>query len=295
MIKKLIFFVLIIPVFLFSQSRWKREIPIVKQETQLFHSIKTANLPTAETLQKGNFFYEISHRFAKINDGYDALYGLDGPVNMRTALSYGISDNFTVCIGRSNVQDNLDINVKYKIFVLDNETFPSKVALKAGIAFNTETYAGIKKRDAFDSNSRQYYFQVIYNLMLLDKKLGFGVIPSYVYNSYIFANEFNQDTKYTFSLPVYTQYYFNRMWSLWLEVTPVLGGWKGNIYSDPSNANRSHNALAGGLAIETGGHVFHLFITNSTRLNPTQYLVGADNNSSSSDSWHFAFGITREL
>ncbi|MCB0281742.1 MAG: hypothetical protein KDF60_04115 [Calditrichaeota bacterium] len=292
--KTVILILFLVPAFILAQSSWRREIPIVKPREELFHSVKTANLPTAETLQKGNFFYEISHRFARITAGYDALYGLDGPVNMRTALSYGVTDDWMVTIGRSNVQDNLEFNVKYLFWDIADKTTPSRLTLKTGIAFNTEAIAGTNKRDAFNSNSTQYYIQVIFNTMLLEKSLGLGVVPSYVYNSYIFANDFNENVKYTFSLPLYVQYYFNRTWSLWLEYMPVIGGWKGNIYSDPSSEKRSYNALSAGLALETGGHVFHLFVTNSTRLNPTQYLVGADNNTNK-DAWHFAFGITREL
>lgn len=288
-----ILLIILVPVFLIAQPSWRRETPVVKPPLELFHSIQTANLPTAETLNKGNFFYEISHRFGKINAGYDALYGLDGPVNMRTALSYGITDDITLSVGRSNVQDNLELNGKYHLWSMDNKDFPLKVALKAGIAFNTQVL-GVDRK-AFDSNSTQYYAQLVLNTMFLDKTLGIGLVPSYVYNSYIFANDYNEDTKYTFSLPVYAQYYFNRMWSLWFEYTTVTDGWKGTIeYFNPYEENRSYNAFSGGLALETGGHVFHLFITNSTRLNPTQYLVGAEN-STSGDSWHFAFGITREL
>lgn len=291
--KYLVLLMIVIPFALKGQSSWKKSLSPHNTNIEMFHSSQTANLPTTETLKKGNFMYEISHRFESISLGYDGLYGLDGPVSMRTALSYGFTDNLMVSLGRSNVQDNLDLRLKYKFIQID-AFFSSAIALQAGIAFNTEVFAGLKKRDPFDMNSVQYYGQAIYNVMFIKNSLGFGIVPSFLYNSFIFTNDYNTDKKYTFSIPFYLQYYFNRTWSLWVEVNAVAGGWKGNIFYSADQKNKSHNSLATGAAIETGGHIFFLFITNSSRLNPSQYLVGA-NNSFGKDAWRFAFGITREL
>lgn len=73
-----------------------------------------------------------------------------------------------------------------------------------------------------------------------------------------------------------------------------LSGWEITIFSYPTEINKSNNSISAGVALETGGYVFHLFITNNTRLNPTQYLIGVDNNTNI-DAWHFAFGFTMEL
>jgi Membrane bound beta barrel domain (DUF5777) len=289
--KKFIVFLLLIPFLVLAQSSWKRtEAPVVSK-VELFHSPKTANYPTTVSLKQGNFMYEISHRFEKLSGGYDELYGLDGPVKMRTALSYGILDNLMITAGRSSYMDNLDFYLKYRLMEFDSESMPSVVSVLGGMAFNSEPAFDL---EGLNSDYIQYYGQLIYNVMLFDKKLGVGIVPSFVYNSYIFAKRNNLDTKTTFTLGTYYQYYINRMWSVWLEFSPVLSGWKGNVEPNPSNEFRSHDALAFGFAIETGGHIFHLMITNSTRLNPTQFFVGAENGTDK-DAWHFGFGITREL
>jgi len=60
--------------------RWKRSQSSKRVELQLFHSTQAINLPTAESLQRGDFEFEISHRSVPpITEGIDALYGLDGP------------------------------------------------------------------------------------------------------------------------------------------------------------------------------------------------------------------------
>jgi hypothetical protein len=76
--------VLIISFPLSAQKvKWQRS-QTVAPALALFHSSHAINLPTAETLQKGDFEFEISHRFVPpMSEGYDALWGLDGPAHIR--------------------------------------------------------------------------------------------------------------------------------------------------------------------------------------------------------------------
>ena len=84
-----------------KRVRWKRQATPVRPELQLFHSPHLVSLPTATTLQKGDFEFEISHRFIPtLNSGYSSLYGLDGPVNMRIALGYAPTNRMVITLGR---------------------------------------------------------------------------------------------------------------------------------------------------------------------------------------------------
>ena len=61
--------------------RWQRTSDATETPIFVFHSAQSANLPTAETLFQGEWQFEISHRFfPPFAEGYDALWGLDGPV-----------------------------------------------------------------------------------------------------------------------------------------------------------------------------------------------------------------------
>jgi len=246
------------------------------------------NLPTATMLYKGDWHYEISHRFLPtIDEGYDANFGFDGPANMRTAVGYGINDKITLTLGRSSLLDNLDLQIKYRLWDTDHSTLPSAVAVRLGLAWNTDIPA-IVDRGKTDADNFQYYAQLIYNTLLLDGKLGIGIVPSYLYNSTIFS----VDAQSTFTLGNYYQYYFNDMWGAWLEYNPALSGYQGIL--QPGEVGHSHDALSFGTSIETGGHVFYIFATNNTRLNPAQYLVGAPTDASPKN-WHIAFSMARHL
>lgn len=275
---------------LLAQPKWKRSAPAKKADQELFRSTMTANFPTAETVKKGDFEFEISHRFEpSVNDGFDNLYGFDGPVNMRIALGYGITDHLIFTFGRSNLLDNWDFQFKYKLLQIRGKTLPSNIAIRAGVALNTAIPVGSDGegvRGRLDGRNFQYYGQLIYNTMLFNKKLGIGIVPSYLQNSAIFT----VDPEYSFTMGSYYQYYFNTLWSVWVEQNSVVTGYQGPILQ--GETKKSHNTLAIGFDLETGGHFFHIFVTNNERLNPTQYLVGADRGVG---EWRIGFGITRHL
>jgi len=271
---------------LFAQPKWKKTSLNKKIRLELFHATQTANFPTTESLKSGTFMYEISHRFLpSIKDGYDALFGFDGPAKIRFALGYGINDNLMLTLGRSNNTDNLDLQLKQKLFQIENIFLPSVFSFQLGAVWNTEVPTNLNLNRT-DSRNFQFYTQLIFNTMLFNKKLGIGIVPSYLYNSFIYSVE----KQYSFTLGTYLQYYINRMWSFWLEYNPTITGYRGRIRLD--EIGKSHNTITIGTAIETGGHIFHILITNNARLNPSQYLVGADR-SVNDGEWRLGFAILR--
>ncbi len=269
-----------------GQPKWKKTEKQTEIKLALFHATQTANFSTTESLEKGNWMYEISHRFIPtVNEGIDALFGFDGPARIRFALGYGITDDLMVNFGRSNTTDNYELQFKQRLLQFNNEYLPSVISVLAGISLNTEVPQSIK-RGKMDIDNIQFFAQLIYNTMLFNKKLGVGIVPSYLYNSFIYA----VDKQYSFTIGTYLRYYFNRMWSLWVEHNAIVSGYQGKIRLDESG--RSYNSLSVGIAIETGGHIFDIMLTNNARLNTSQFLVGADNTVSNS-KWRLGFGILR--
>jgi len=268
----------IISLFLFfnisaaqeRKVRWKSSEP-VKLDLSLFHSTDVANLPTAETLQKGDFHFEISHRFnTPVSAGIGELYGFDGSVTMRIALGYAISNRMVVTFGRSNRDGNIDFRLKYKAFQIENDLFPALIAVRLGAAHNG------KANNLESSRKNQFYGQFIVNT-LYDHKFGFGLVPSYLYNSHIYC----KDNQYSFTLGFYGQYYVSDQWNLFVEYNPTVTGWR-----------NQYNSIAAGIEMETGGHFFKVHFGNNTALNPSQFLAGAIHRIDS-DDWHIGFNITR--
>jgi hypothetical protein len=255
--------------------RWQRgddgaEIPIT-----VFHSVQSANLPTAETLRQGEFQFEISHRFQPaLSTGAETLWGLDGPVNNRFGLAYAFHDRVLTTFQRSNLDDNWDLNVKVRVAEGGRDGVPWMIGLLGGAAVNTE----VPERGAFDSRNWQYYAQGILNALLW-RRLAVGVVPSYVHNPRITSPEAEDG----FYLGLNGQVYMGSHWSILAEWTI-------------SEAVEEHEHDAGtlGIELETGGHFFKIFVTNSVRLNPAQYLPGTPHRFEPNE-WRLGFNITRLL
>lgn len=278
---KIIFILFLLSIFqmnLFSQEKslsWKRSEEKISQQIHLFHSTHAINLSTAAMLQKGDFEFEISHRFLPtVNEGSKALWGFDGPANIKMSFGYAITNYLVTSIIRSNLDDNLIIKGNYQLFQEDNTTLPLLVALEGGIAWNSDPIG----RSSNHNMNFQYYGQIIFNTLII-KKFGIGLIPSYLFNSHIYCPE----KEYSFTLGTYVQYYFNENWSLLTEWNKTITGFR-----------NKYDSFGLGLEIETGGHFFKLVMTNNSNLNPTQFISGADI-PITVKNWHLGFNITRIL
>ena len=259
---------------LWSQSSWKREAP-ADIPNQLFKSVEALDLPTAETLQQGNIYFLISHKFIKpVSDGANELFGFDGSVFNRIALGYGITDDFSVFFGRTNREGNYDLQFKYKTYDYKNESFPATLTFIGAVAYNS------KMTNEPDDKSRlwQYYGMAVINTVL-EKKLGLGLVPAFVYNNDCGCSEVQTST----TLGLYAQYWFNSRWSVIVEANPTLHGWR-----------QYYDSYSAGVEIETAGHFFKLYLSNNPLLNMTQFLSGASDKFESG-KLHLTFQITRIL
>jgi len=253
---------------------WKKNTHTSGAKVELFHSVLAYSLPTTETLRRGEFEYEISHRFLPEVDQKGAYFGIDGPAHIRMALSYAFTDDGMITFGRTNNQDNIDLRVKYNFLELPHAVFPVGIGAQAGGAFTTqEVVAG---RDKWDGRNFQAYGQLILNT-LIAKKIGIGIVPSYVYNSHIAC----KDTEYSFTTGGYLHWYLMPMFSILAEGNATVTGFRGR-----------YNSFAAGFELETGGHFFKIMFGNNASINPTQYLAGSD---LKLGGWRLGFSITRIL
>lgn len=237
---------------------WQRQAPATRPPVTVFHSTQSANLPTAETLGKGEWLFEVSHRFVPaVSGGAGVLWGLDGPVVNRLGLAYAVTDRAMLGVLRSNLRDNLEVGGKARVLEGGGEGAPFMVALAAGVAWNTE----IPDAAGFDGSETQAYAQVLANVRVHDR-LALGVVPTYLHNPRIDAPEAGSAV----AVGLHAQLYLSPLVS-------VLGEW----IAAGERPGLEHDAGTLGIELETGGHFFKLVVTNQTRMNPTQVLGGTPN------------------
>lgn len=259
-------------------SRWERRSEPTEPPVTVFHSPQSANLPTAETLRRGEWLFEISHRFLPaVSDGADALWGFDGPVYNRLGLAYAPSDRVLVGIVRSNLNDNLGLSAKVRLAEGGRGSAPWMLAVVGGVAWNTEAPVGA------DDNEVQAYGQAIVNVLLGDR-FALGVVPAVLYNPTIRSTPREVD----FALGINGQFYASQHLSFLAEwvVTPR--------HPDVDAAELENDGGSFGIELETGGHFFKVLLTNQVRMNPTQYLAGSQV-AFEVGEWRVGFNITRLL
>lgn len=242
----------------------------------VFRSTQSANLPTAAVVGDGIWLFEISHRFdTPISRGADAFWGLDGPVFNRLGLSYGLDRRVMLTVQRSNLQDNLELNVKLGGLLLASGAVPIEAGAQGGIAWNTQVFP----TEGATDNEMQAYVQVIGNA-LLTERFAFGVVPTLLYNARIL----DEDEETAFVLGLTGQLYLTPMWS-------VLGEW---ILSE-AREDLANDGASFGIEIATAGHAFKILVTNQSKMNPTQFLAGTANDFTDPDDWRLGFNLTRRL
>ncbi|HKI83770.1 MAG TPA: DUF5777 family beta-barrel protein [Candidatus Krumholzibacteria bacterium] len=268
------------PTVLYAMEQsvgWHRREDTTALPITVFHSTQSANLPTAQTIFKGEWQFEISHRFQPpFSAGSDALWGLDGPIYNRLGLSYGVTDRVMMSVLRSNLEDNLELGAKWRFREGHLKGLPYQLAVMGGLASNTSV--GPSYGPGYRNREAQSYAQFILDALLADR-LALGVVTSYLNNAQIADTR----TLNEVTVGLNAQLYLARMFSVFTE-------WN----ASKSYEGLRHDALTFGLEIETGGHFFKLMASNSERPNPTQFLGGTPI-AFTPHQWRFGFNLTRIL
>jgi hypothetical protein len=237
-----------------------------------FKSTKVINAQTNETLKKRLLNFHITHRFGNIGSqsgGAHTLWGLDNATNIRFAFDYGITDRLQAGIGRSKTREHIDTNLKYKLTEQsENLSMPVSVTLFGIMALTperdpTNRYSKITDRTSFVSQAiiaRKFSDRL--SLALLPT-LTYRIRTELFYNMYnssfdenlFFSQGFAGRLKLTSRTVLVADYFFN--------FSPYR----------TNNPSRPHfNPLAVGVEIETGGHVFHINITNTAGIIENDFL-----------------------
>lgn len=223
------------------------------------------NLPTAEVLEKGSLLFAISHRFApEIGEGYDELFGMDGPAVMMLSLDVPVTDNFMIGAGRSNEQDNLELKGRYRLLRERENGPPLSLAVQAVVNLKTQ----VSGRD----NEAAYTLQIPGTMRVLER-VSLAVAPGITFN----PNPFRGGEDPLVSLGVGGRILIGGGFAVFGETTPVLSGFPGTPgpYGRYDSVRR-FDSWSFGLEGSMSVHVFQVFLTNSQGIAADSYLTGGD-------------------
>jgi hypothetical protein len=243
-----------------------------------FKSTRVINGHSVETLPRNHLDFRISHRFGRLNSGPYELWGLD-VATIRIGLEYGVTNRLMVGVGRSSNQKLYDAFAKFKLLRQSSgaQAVPVTVTVLGTAAVNTLRFP---PEEDITFRSRLTYCGQLLVARKFGERLSLQLMPTLLYrNRTNFAGEANLVT----AVGVAGRFKTGKRVALTGEYYAVL----------PNQLNRAyHNALAVGIDVETGGHVFSLHFTNSLGMVEKQFLAETEGQWGRGDI-HYGFNISR--
>ncbi len=263
---------------------------------------KLGNVQTTETVKKNHLEYRILHRFGNLADNTKTFnqiahtaFGIDNPSDIRMSLEYGITNDITVGLGRSRVNELIDISGKWR-FIKQTTDFkiPCTIAFFESIGYTTMTTERLYSEVAIkDFPTREAHrFNYVTQLIIASKinnRLSLELLPTWVHRNFI-VQDFNTETliedgndyfilggairfKLSNRVTFFADYFYN--FHPFFMKHPDLG-----------------MPLSIGFEIETGGHVFTLYFANNSAIVENNFLVRTPDKWSKSQI-KFSFCISR--
>jgi Membrane bound beta barrel domain (DUF5777) len=260
--------ILVLPTFAFAQDDMallEKTDSVKEYVSATFKGTKIINFQSIETPGKRVLEFMIQHRFGDLNGGANSFFGLDNGATIRFGLGYGITDRLEVGIGRTSFEKLVDGYLKYKLLKQTLER-----GMPISITVMGATYAtsvqdpdvalnGFNKYHYF-SDRLTYSFQAVIARKFSDR-LSLQINPVYIHYNLV---ENITDKNDALAVGLAGRYKFSKRMAVTVEY--------GQRYNSYTN-QKYYNTMGIGWEIETGGHVFQMFVTNSSGIVEPQYMM----------------------
>ena len=297
------------------------EPPKKEKVVATFKTTRVIQAHSIETVKAKTLDVRISHRFGSIfstrnkqrgtDDGPNTFFGFDNIADVRLAVEYGITDELMIGIGRSEMNKLVDGFVKWRFYeqTTDNK-IPVSLAFVGNIAINPSKekvfYSGVSRHlwegyaeeVAPDSivwhppvygGTKKFLHRLSYTAQLIiarkfSPSISIELLPTYIHRNFV---KDPADENYIFALGVAGRFKVSKRVAIIADYFYVFSPYRYNQKGVPF-----HMPISVGVEIETGGHVFHVDVSNARGIISNNFLV------ESPDSWQYAeiklgFNISR--
>lgn len=250
-----------------------------------FKGTQIINFQSVEIPGKHVLEFMIQHRFGDINGGINSFFGMDNGATIRFGLGYSVNDRLEVGIGRTSYEKLVDGFLKYKLL---------RQGLHGGMPVSLTLFGGAYCTTQGDPNAAANGYNMYH---YFGDRMAYSVQP-------IIARKFSDNFSLQLS-PTYIHY--NLVTNITDKNNALVMGFAGRYkfskrmavtaeyglrYMSYTASKDYHNSLGIGWEIETGGHVFQMFLTNSSGIADPQYLTHT------TSTWrnggiHLGFNISR--
>lgn len=224
-----------------------------------FKSTHLINGQSIELPPSGALNFVISHHFGAINSGAYEFFGLD-QANIRFGFDYSFTDWLSVGVGRSSVNKTYDGSLKVKILRQSSgaRKMPFTMTLFANTAITAQHWPDEERTNYFTSR-----MQYAYQLLLARKfgsRLSLQLMPTMIHRNLV---ETIEDENDVWAIGAGGRFKVSNRVAITGEYYYLLPG---------KTADDYYNVFSIGVDLETGGHVFQIYLTNTQGLIEEQFI-----------------------
>lgn len=264
-----------------------------------FKSSRVVNGHSMEFIGKGVLDTRILHRFGLLNSGFNNLYGLD-QATMRFGFDYGVSNNFTIGIGRSTTGKEWDGFLKYRLIhqsIGGKNPSPVSAVFITGATISTSPWEDPTRKNYF--SSRMGFYNELIIGRKFNEKFSAQIAPTHVHVNLVKGADFTNDF---FAMGLGARYKLSKRTAFVVDyhylIRPTIDDESDDDNSVTNTSSTAFqfkdlvNPLSLGFDIETGGHVFQLHFSNSSGMNEKAFITNT------TKSWakgevSFGFNLSR--
>jgi hypothetical protein len=283
-----VFLSLVILIFIASVSAESQDLmsalnddkPKIDYTSATFKTTRIVIGQSIENPAKGNMLFLITHHFGAINSGYENLYGLK-QATIRLGLEYGLTDRIGFGVGLNTYMNTWDGFLKWKI--LRQSTGAKRMPLTLSLFANTAIYTTkweVPERQNYFTSRMSYCFELLI-ARKFGQRLSLQLMPAMVHKNLV---ETAADKNNIFTLGAGGRFKVSKRVSINAEYY--------YLFKNQVVSTKVYNSLSVGVDIETGGHVFQIFLTNSEGEFEEAFLTNTQGQWSTG-TFYLGFNISR--
>lgn len=256
----------------------------------MFSSIWLIDNQTVVVPYAGTFEFDIQHRFGTVKNGYEDLFGLYAPANIRLGFSYVIFENCMLGMGITKSNLTWDFNGKYAFMQQSRQGgHPLSISYYLNVAFDTRDKDLFVNPYTIAFSDRVSFFHQLMIARKFSDKLSVQVSPSLTHFNTVDARENAQNEVVDqwkndhVAVSVLARY----------GITPGL-----NVIVNYDQPLTQHPVIdpepniAFGLEVKTSAHQFQIFLGNYYNILPQRNNV-FNTNKIGDGEFLIGFNITR--
>jgi hypothetical protein len=266
----------------------KEQKPEKEYAKYTFKTTRVINGQSVEMVPKYAMEFRISHRFgdmaASNNDHIHSMFGFDQAADIGFIFDFGVTDNLSLGVARMKgagpLRELWNANIKYRVLQQTKDfKYPMTIVLYGNTSISSMRRSPDpaslnyfpKGYKAF-SHRLSYTLQALFAVKATDW-LSVQLTPTFIWRNVVPAN----DKNYFFALGISARAKFSKRAGIIFEYFLPLQkeGVGGRNYFSMVRGFKNapyYPSLHIGFEFETGGHVFHINLTNSRGLLEQDYL-----------------------